>query len=52
MTGRERGAYYLLETEVVVVGRDETCDIQIVDQKVSRRHMELHRAGADGGYSV
>ncbi len=43
--GRDRGSYYPLEADTVVVGRDEGADIQIVDEMVSRRHMQLKRDG-------
>ncbi len=41
VAGRDRGGYYRLETETVVIGRDDTCDIQIVDEMISRRHMQI-----------
>ena len=45
VTGRDRGSYYPLESDVTVVGRDDTCDIQIVDDMISRRHMQVSRKG-------
>jgi pSer/pThr/pTyr-binding forkhead associated (FHA) protein len=44
LSGRDRGAYFGLEGETVVVGRDEGCDIQIIDEMVSRRHFQIRRA--------
>ncbi len=45
VTGRDRGSYYPLESDVVIVGRDDTCDIQIVDEMISRRHMQISCSG-------
>ncbi len=45
VTGRDRGSYYPLESDVIVVGRDDTCDIQIVDDMISRRHMQVSGKG-------
>ena len=45
VTGRDRGSYYPLESDVIVVGRDDTCDIQIVDDMISRRHMQVSCKG-------
>ena len=42
IAGKDRGAYYSLGEKVVVAGRDEACDIQILDELVSRRHLEIH----------
>jgi pSer/pThr/pTyr-binding forkhead associated (FHA) protein len=41
VSGRSRGNYYVLNDGTVVVGRDERADIQILDEMVSRRHMEV-----------
>ncbi len=45
VAGRDRGGYYQLEAEAVVIGRDDTCDIQIVDEMISRRHMQISCKG-------
>ena len=45
VAGRDRGGYYRLETDAVVIGRDDTCDIQIVDEMISRRHMQITSRG-------
>ncbi|MHC4219918.1 MAG: FHA domain-containing protein [Planctomycetota bacterium] len=39
--GKARGSYYVLEDGMVVIGRDEHADIQIVDEMISRRHLEV-----------
>ena len=41
VSGKARGDYYRLTDGKVVVGRDEHADIQIVDEMVSRHHMEI-----------
>ncbi len=45
VAGRDRGGYYQLEGDAVVIGRDDTCDIQIVDEMISRRHMQISIKG-------
>jgi pSer/pThr/pTyr-binding forkhead associated (FHA) protein len=41
VSGKARGNYYLLNEGTVIVGRDEKADIQIVDEMVSRNHLEV-----------
>ena len=41
VAGRDRGSYYPLPDPVAVIGRDESCDIQIVDEMISRRHTQI-----------
>ncbi|MHC4901124.1 MAG: FHA domain-containing protein [Planctomycetota bacterium] len=41
VSGKARGNYYLLNEGTVIVGRDEKADIQIVDEMVSRSHLEV-----------
>lgn len=41
LSGRDSGSYFGLEGDTIVVGRDEGCDIQIVDEMVSRRHLQI-----------
>ncbi len=50
-TGAGMGARYSLGDKTWVVGRDETCDIYIDDQSVSRRHVRI-QSGMDGHYAV
>ena len=35
------GNYFPIKRETIVIGRDEGCDIQILDEMVSRRHLEV-----------
>ncbi len=46
VAGRDRGGYYQLTEDAVVIGRDDTCDIQIVDEMISRRHTQVARREA------
>jgi len=43
VAGRDRGSYYPLAEPTTVIGRDESCDIQIVDEMISRRHTKVTR---------
>ena len=43
VAGRDRGSYYPLAEAATVIGRDESCDIQIVDEMISRRHAQVTR---------
>ena len=40
--GPHEGDYYPLSDKTVVVGRDASCPIQIVDDLISRVHMQIH----------
>ena len=44
LSGRDSGNYFSLDGDVSVLGRDESCDVQIVDEMVSRRHLEIRQA--------
>ena len=41
VAGRDRGSYYPLSAPTTVIGRDESCEIQIVDEMISRRHTQI-----------
>jgi pSer/pThr/pTyr-binding forkhead associated (FHA) protein len=41
-TGEQKGDYYPLGHRTNVVGRDEAVPIQILDEHVSRKHMQIH----------
>ncbi len=47
VTGPNEGAYYPLGKRTIVIGRDEACPVQITDDRVSRRHVQI-RADGDG----
>ena len=42
MTGNQKGSYYPLGQRTSVIGRDEALLIQILDEHVSRKHMQIH----------
>ncbi len=42
-SGSEKGKVYKIEQDSLVLGRDSGCEVQILDQGVSRRHAELFR---------
>ncbi len=52
VSGPAEGDYYLLGQAPVVIGRDEACPIQIVDDLVSRRHLEIRRDGSGPAYGA
>ena len=43
VAGRDRGSYHPLAEPTTVIGRDESCDIQIIDEMISRRHTQIAR---------
>jgi len=45
--GKLLRAFALGDTDEVIVGRDETCDIQIRAKSVSREHCTIEREGED-----
>ena len=47
LTGPNNGDYQPVETEPIIVGREETCDFQLVDPTVSRRHLQLQLGSSD-----
>ena len=51
VNGPNKGDYYPLGHRTTVIGRDEAVPIQILDPKVSRKHMQI-RFNADKNYSA
>lgn len=45
LTGKNKGFSYFMTGKRLVMGRNETCDIQILDTKSSREHAELSKVG-------
>jgi pSer/pThr/pTyr-binding forkhead associated (FHA) protein len=41
MTGPQKGNYYPLGQRTNVIGRDEAVPIQIVDEHISRKHLQI-----------
>lgn len=50
VAGPMSGDYYPLARRPVVIGRDEACPIQIVDDQVSRKHVQIRVDEASGRY--
>lgn len=44
-TGPTAGREYPLRTDVVVIGRQASCDVQVIDNLASRAHCQLQRYG-------
>ena len=49
-SGQNEGDYYPLGQRTSVIGRDEAVPIQIIDQYISRKHMQIRFEKAQGGY--
>ncbi len=45
--GKYAGKHFSLNRERTTLGRDTTCDIQIVDHEVSRQHAEISLQGTE-----
>lgn len=45
VSGKSKGQYHAIGDQTCVLGRDEGCDIQILDEMVSRRHAQIRFAG-------
>ena len=43
-------AFALGDNAEVIVGRDETCDVRILSQSVSREHCSIEREGEEEGF--
>ncbi len=41
VSGPKTGDYYPLGKRTMVVGRDQACPIQVTDDRVSRRHLQI-----------
>jgi pSer/pThr/pTyr-binding forkhead associated (FHA) protein len=41
-TGPQKGDYYPLGRRTNVIGRDEALPIQVLDESVSRKHLQIH----------
>ncbi|MHC4646531.1 MAG: FHA domain-containing protein [Planctomycetota bacterium] len=42
ISGPQQGDYYRLDQQTNVIGRAETNPVQILDEKVSRKHLKIH----------
>jgi pSer/pThr/pTyr-binding forkhead associated (FHA) protein len=52
MTGKQKGDYYPLGRRTNVIGRDEALLIQILDDRVSRKHMRIGFNADSGRHSA
>ena len=52
VAGSNEGDYYPLGKRTMVVGRDEAVPIQIVDELVSRKHLQIRFEAGDARYQV
>jgi pSer/pThr/pTyr-binding forkhead associated (FHA) protein len=52
MTGTQKGDYYPLGHRTNVVGRDEALPIQILDEHVSRKHLQIRFDKDNAKYSA
>jgi len=50
ISGPSEGDYYPLGNRTVVIGRDESCPIQILDDLVSRKHVQIRHDESAGGF--
>ncbi len=50
VAGKSRGYYFPLEPRTIVIGRDEGCDIQVLDEAVSRRHVQIRFIKDSGSF--
>lgn len=47
MGGLDVGSVFNLDKDVMVLGRDPSCDLMLKDDGISRRHVEVRRTGED-----
>ena len=52
VSGKSRGNYLPLKNEPSIIGRDESCAMQVLDDLASRQHLEIRYNDADGTYIV
>jgi pSer/pThr/pTyr-binding forkhead associated (FHA) protein len=52
VSGAQKGDYYPLGQRTNVVGRDEAVPVQILDEHVSRKHMQIRFDKGKGQYCV
>ena len=50
MTGTQKGDYYPLGRRTNVIGRDEALPIQVLDDRVSRKHLRISLDAKSGQY--
>ena len=50
VAGPNEGDYYPIAKRPLVLGRDEACPVQIVDEMVSRKHLQVRLDERTGNY--
>ncbi len=50
VSGPNEGDYYPLGKRTVVLGRDEGCPVQILDDLVSRKHVQIRHEESDDSH--
>ena len=50
VAGPKTGDYYPLGKRTIVIGRDESCPVQITDERVSRKHLQVRFEEGKGQY--
>jgi len=51
--GPDEGSCYAIgESAMVIVGRDGKCDIQILDPRISRQHLQINSVSAGPDHTV
>ncbi len=43
VAGPSEGDYYPLKSGTIVIGRQESCPIQVADDRVSRKHLQIRQ---------
>lgn len=41
ISGKNEGEYYPFSSRTMVIGRDEACTIQLLDELISRKHLQI-----------
>ena len=52
VSGRSRGNYLPLRQDPSIIGRDEDCTMQVLDERASRQHLEIRYNEADNSYTA
>lgn len=52
VSGPSEGLYYPLGKRTTVIGRDESATLQVVDERVSRKHVQIRFEETTGKYHV
>ncbi len=52
VSGKSRGNYLPLRQDPSIIGRDEDCTMQVLDDLVSRQHLEIRYNEADNSYTA